>query len=256
MRLRRLVFDDGAGNDVSTLDLHPGLTVFTGANRLHRESLAREILGALGPSRSGVHVELTDHGGRALSVRRPAGGGHRVIDTDRGVDVTAELGADGRVDLLRAAGLVDERSRGFLWVTAADLAPPADRQPAPHRPTGASGRAAALSERFDVLATSPRMRPPVVLDEPFGGVADGELGDLLALAVAATEDLQVILLTEDERIAGWARLEQLTGAIVHVSLAVEPVAPSAPGAADRSGRGGSGSPRAAGPGREPRADQH
>ncbi len=52
---------------------------------------------------------------------------------------------------------------------------------------------------------------PLVLDDPFGAV-DGSLKPLLLELVGqASRDQQVILLTSDDEVASWARLEALTG---------------------------------------------
>lgn len=420
VRLQRLVLHAGTSDEVFSLDLHPGLTVFTGVGRFDRSGLASEILGALGTSRSGVHLELTDDDGRRLALFRPAGAPHRVLDIDRGVEVTQQFETGGEVDLLRAGGLLDDRSRRLLRVTGADLATEANRlevlhqlaavddellwtaaaalreveaelsrfgpdgptpldaellrlagpDRAPTHRAGARGAdqvraasfaaavslallgavaawwptpvlallfataaavlaavavawrrpggravavegvtprgagmsayqafrlhrlerciadgdrrrqlldlaraheralvrwramagdvdvhwawrhrdairrrrgldqprliagpgelAATLAERFDLLATSPRMRPPIVLDEPFPGVTDDDLRDLISLLLVATSDLQLVLFTEDERIADWARLEALDGAIRHVALDGGRPTPAAP----------------------------
>jgi hypothetical protein len=405
------VLHGGRADEAFTLDLHPGMTVVSGAGRLERDGLIGEVLGAMGSSRPGVHLELTDDGGRSLTVFRPAGARHRVIDIDRGVDVTAEFERDGAIDLLAAAGIPADQMRRLLCLTGSDLGTEANHGeavrrlaavepgplwdsaaalrdveaelagssgdastavdaelvsliearhaevqqaterlegvrstaftlaavfalvavvaawlvapafalpfiaaaigstglsllrwhqlrraeaaedevlrsagmssyltfqlhrvdglvssqderrllvalseihaealacwqavagdvdvgwawrnraeidaaratgPGPRRQApGATGLAATLSDRFDALATSPRLRPPVLLDEPFAGVGDGELPDLISLLLAATEDLQLLLFTDDERIAEWARLEQLSGTISHLEL--------------------------------------
>jgi hypothetical protein len=409
VRLQRLVLHAGTAEEAFTLELHPRLTVVTGAGRLEREGLVNEILGALGSSRPGVHLELTDDRDRSLAVFRPAAARHRVIDIDRGVDVTGEFEQDGQIDLLAAAGIPTDRMRRLLCVTGADLSSEAHHdehvrrlaqvhqdqlwdaagalrdveqelascageasapvdaelvhliesrhaavQQAAERlenvrataftlaavfalvavvagwvvapmfavpfiaaAVGATGLsllrwrqvrraeaaedavlrsagmssyltfqlhrvdglvssqeerrllvelseihsealgcwqalagevdvewawnhrseieaarptlrgsrrdreatlAAALSDRLDSLATTARLRPPVLLDEPFGPVDDIELRELISLVLDATEDLQLVLLTEDPRIAEWARLEQLGGTICHLEL--------------------------------------
>ena len=70
--MSRMVIE--AGRHTIALDLHPKLTVITGVGELERESLAGELLGALGASRPGVHVELTTDDGRHLAVFRPTNG--------------------------------------------------------------------------------------------------------------------------------------------------------------------------------------
>ena len=57
-----------AGRHTIALDLHPRLTVITGVGDLERESLAGELLGAMGRSRPGVHVEVTTDDGRHLAL--------------------------------------------------------------------------------------------------------------------------------------------------------------------------------------------
>ena len=120
MRVERLVIE--SGEQTFTLDLHDRLTVVAGMGRLERHSLVGELVGALGGSRSGVHVELEQRSGRHLAVFRPAGGSHRVVDVDRAVDVSAEFAdADGACDLLRPLGLTSSTARGVMRFDAADL---------------------------------------------------------------------------------------------------------------------------------------
>src|SRR3954470_9269908 len=100
MRVERLVIE--AGENSFTLDLHPRLTVVAGMGRIERDSLIGEVIGALGGSRPGVHVELEERRGRHLAVFRPSKGRARVVDVDRATDVTAEFtAADGTCDLLQ-----------------------------------------------------------------------------------------------------------------------------------------------------------
>ena len=94
MRVERLVIE--AGENTLTLDLHPRLTVVAGMGRVERESLVGELIGALGGSRPGLHLELEERSGRHLAVFRPTTGRHRIVDVDRARDVTAEFtDADG-----------------------------------------------------------------------------------------------------------------------------------------------------------------
>jgi hypothetical protein len=121
MRVERLVIE--AGENTFTLELHPRLTVVAGMGRVERESLVGELIGALGGSRAGVHVELEERSGRHLAVFRPPTGRHRVIDVDLARDVTAELSdADGACDLLRHLGLDSTGARRTMRFGAADLA--------------------------------------------------------------------------------------------------------------------------------------
>lgn len=114
-----------------TLDLHPRLTVVAGMGRLERQSLVGELVGALGGSRSGVHVEIEQRDGRHLAVFRPTNGPHRVVDVDRATDVTSDFaGEDGSCDLLAGLGLSSTSARHVLRVDGADLAADSHRREA------------------------------------------------------------------------------------------------------------------------------
>src|SRR5258706_15120114 len=90
MRYHRLILEGGA--NAVTVRFHPRLTVIGGVGRLERQSLTGELLGALGPGRPGVHLELVDDNGRQLAAMRPHGGGRdRVLETETGLDVTDEF---------------------------------------------------------------------------------------------------------------------------------------------------------------------
>jgi len=121
VKCQRVIIEVGGG--IFTLDLHPRLTVIAGLGRAERESLAGELLGALGGYRTGVHLELRDEQNRHLAVFRPKGGRHRVLDVVSGADVSHEfVGAGGDIDLLARAGLDHGTARRELRVTSADLA--------------------------------------------------------------------------------------------------------------------------------------
>lgn len=121
MRVERLVIEAGA--NTFTLDLHPRLTVVAGMGRVERESLVGELVGALGGSRPGVHLELAERSGRHLAVFRPPSGSSRVVDIDRATDVTSEFTAAGDgCDLLAHLGLTSRSARQAMRFGAADLA--------------------------------------------------------------------------------------------------------------------------------------
>ena len=63
---------------------------------------------------------------------------------------------------------------------------------------------------------------PLILDDAFAGLLSDTKADLLSLLLRASADQQVIYLTEDADVAGWARVEALTGALA----LVEPTAPA------------------------------
>lgn len=126
MRVQRLVIESGA--DTFTLDLHPRLTVVAGMGPLERDSLIGELIGALGGSRSGVHVELVERSGRHLAVFRPSVGAHRVVDVDRAADLSPSLADDhGACDLLRHLGLTAQQARASMRLGADDLVTSTER---------------------------------------------------------------------------------------------------------------------------------
>jgi hypothetical protein len=121
MRVERVVIE--AGENTLTLDLHPRLTVVAGMGRVERESLVGELIGALGGTRPGLHLEVEDRRGRHLAVFRPTSGRHRIVDVDRASDITAEFSdADGECNLLAKLGLDSQDARRVMRFGAGDLA--------------------------------------------------------------------------------------------------------------------------------------
>jgi hypothetical protein len=111
-----------AGSTTFSLAFHSRLTVIAGVGELERESLCGELIGALGCSRSGVHLELVADDGRRLAVFRPATGRHRVVDIDAAADVTSEfLDEQGEVDLFAHARVDPRAARRTLRTGATDL---------------------------------------------------------------------------------------------------------------------------------------
>ena len=120
-----------AGENTLTLDLHPRLTVVGGIGRVEREGLIGELIGALGGSRPGLHLELEERSGRHLAVFRPTSGRPRIVDVDRARDVTAEFtGEDGDCSLLTHLGLDSQGARRVMRFGAADLATSSNRSQA------------------------------------------------------------------------------------------------------------------------------
>lgn len=96
--------------------MHPRLTVIAGVPSQVRGVLCSELLGAMGATRSGVHLELVDDRDRSLTVFRPSHGAHRVLDVGDGSDVSDEYRTeDGRIDLLAWHGLDERESRELLF---------------------------------------------------------------------------------------------------------------------------------------------
>ena len=121
MKCQRVIIEAGGGT--FTLDLHPRLSVIAGLGPPERESLISEIIGALGGSRTGVHLELRDATGRHLAVFRPKGERHRVIDVTTAEDVSHEfVGPGGQIDLLSRSGLDANTARAHLILGPRDFA--------------------------------------------------------------------------------------------------------------------------------------
>jgi hypothetical protein len=162
MRVERLVIESGA--HTFTLDLHPRLTIVAGMGQVERESLIGEIVGALGGSRPGVHVELEERSGRHLAVFRPTNGKHRIVDVDRARDITAQMADElGNCDLLEHLGLDPVTARRKMRFGSGDLATSSDRGKAIEVLAGLDQRrvwaaAEALHQAEDELTTEAEAR--------------------------------------------------------------------------------------------------
>jgi ABC-type Fe3+/spermidine/putrescine transport system ATPase subunit len=62
---------------------------------------------------------------------------------------------------------------------------------------------------------------PLLLDDPFEHLDDGVKIELLELLGRSAGDPQIVLLTEDETVAGWARLEAIAGGLALIEPAAE-----------------------------------
>jgi hypothetical protein len=112
------------------------------------------------------------------------------------------------------------------WAIAHRREVEARRAGAVHESTMAtSGHTRLLASRLDVLrgAAAAGEGLPLVLDEAFRDIDRDDRPALLELLVERSAHQQVVLLTEDEEIATWARVEALAGQIA----VVEPVATNA-----------------------------
>lgn len=126
VHFERLVIESG-DNSIS-FDLHPRLTVISGLSQMERDGLVNEFIGALGNSRSGIHLEVMADNGHRFAIFRPNGAAHRVIDVDERVDVTSQFVDDsGQIDLLSRAGLDPRSARRTMRFTAQDLAEATER---------------------------------------------------------------------------------------------------------------------------------
>jgi hypothetical protein len=81
-----------------------------------------------------------------------------------------------------------------------------------------------IVSQLNAATQNPGIRPPVLLDETFDQLERAIVPLLLELLPGLVGDLQVVLLTEDEAIASWARLEALAGelSLVEPALAADP----------------------------------
>jgi hypothetical protein len=83
--------------------------------------------------------------------------------------------------------------------------------------------AQSIVSQLTVATNAKGTRPPVLLDETFDQLEPAVVPLLLELLPGLVGDLQVMLLTDDEAIASWARLEALAGelALVEPALAAD-----------------------------------
>lgn len=80
--------------------------------------------------------------------------------------------------------------------------------------------AQGIVSQLSTATNSAGPRPPVLLDETFDQLEPAVVPLLLELLPGLVGDLQVMLLTEDEAIASWARLESLAGELSLVEPAL------------------------------------
>jgi hypothetical protein len=80
--------------------------------------------------------------------------------------------------------------------------------------------AQAIVSQLTAASHAQGIRPPVVLDEPFIDLDPAVVPLLLELLPGLVGSLQVMLLTNDDAIASWARLEALAGELALVEPAL------------------------------------
>ncbi|MGE3621502.1 MAG: hypothetical protein AB7L84_13665, partial [Acidimicrobiia bacterium] len=80
----------------------------------------------------------------------------------------------------------------------------------------------ALVDRLGELRALADGGLPLLLDDPFGTVDASVKPFLLELLGQAAAGQQIVLLTDDEEAASWARLERLTGDIVLIEPSPSP----------------------------------
>ncbi len=109
--------------DTVELSFHPNVTLVTGLARLEREALTSEILGAVGPGRPGLSVDVVADNGRLLEVKRPLKGAPTVRDVRTALDFTDDFLDGASVDVLHTLGFTRATTRRHLHVTPNTLAP-------------------------------------------------------------------------------------------------------------------------------------
>lgn len=138
VRIRRLELITPTGR--SALRLHRDVTVVTGLGRLEREALSVELIGAIGPGRSGLCVDVTMEDGSRIDVVRPLDEAAFAFDETTGLDRSDEFreGDRGPIDPLGSLGLERHRHRSFIRLGRRELQ-----------------HARNDRERYDVLAALP-----------------------------------------------------------------------------------------------------
>jgi hypothetical protein len=174
VKCQRVIIEAGGGT--FTLDLHPRLSVIAGLGPAERESLISEIIGALGGSRTGVHLELRDATGRHLAVFRPKGERHRVIDVTTAEDVSHEfVSAGSQIDLLSRSGLDANTARAHLIVGPKEFS-----------------AVDPIGERITLLAAVDQRELWAAADRVTGAVDEPETGPFLLTPEEAPESPEVV----------------------------------------------------------------
>ena len=63
---------------------------------------------------------------------------------------------------------------------------------------------------------------PLILDDALVGLDPSAKASLLELLGAASDDQQIVFLTDDPEVVAWAQLEELTGAVAVLNHSGEP----------------------------------
>lgn len=223
MQFERLVIESGA-NSVA-FDLHPRLTVIAGLSQMERDGLVNEFVGALGNSRSGIHLELLAGNGHRFAVFRPNAAPHRVIDVDNRLDVTQQFSdATGSIDLLSRAGLDPRTARRIMRFGATDLAETTERGKYIHQ-LARIEQNELWSAAEALLITNRRLEEEA--DAVGSSVEDAEVIERIERHHAQFERTQI----ENEKVrrltflaAGFAALAAVPASAIIGALAVAPLA--------------------------------
>jgi hypothetical protein len=108
VRIDRVVTSEN--NSTSIVELHPQLTVIAGLDANAHRDFAQKIVGALGVTEDGTHVEFSDSEDSRYVAFRGDTGAHMVLDAATGEDHSNEfLDEQGRIDVLRSIGYLSRR---------------------------------------------------------------------------------------------------------------------------------------------------
>jgi hypothetical protein len=188
VRYERLVIEGGGAS--YALDFHPRLTVISGVGQMERDGIVNELVGALGPTRAGVHAEVVSDGGHRFAIFRPVNATHRVINVDNARDVSDRFrNPAGEIDILAKAGLNARSARHLVRVSANEL-----------RAAGQTDELISMLAKCNPVELWSRAEAAAQADQELRRVADatGTQPEDAAI-VQAVEDRHVAFLEEQRR---------------------------------------------------------
>jgi hypothetical protein len=186
------------------LHLHPRMTIVSGQDDEQRPVLRRLLAAALAGNQPGSEVVLSDGLGRRLQVRGWANApAISLLDT---------AGEDMPVPDAKVLPAVSTIGPDDLAATGDG---PRDTPAAKHARASALQRLLGLAARARSNGAIDRCPPVLVLDDAFSQLDAGTTWDLLELAerLAFQSGVQVVYLTGDPVVVGWARTRSDAGRI-------------------------------------------
>jgi hypothetical protein len=206
MRIEELVVLRSDG--LSTVSFHPRLTMLTGLSAADRIDLVDTVHRSMNGADSATELHYQDEFGRSLVVRR-SGGRRRVSTAQRGA--AGSLPLPGPADLPR-----------ITHIKAADLGIRLDVNGEPvqvpsvptivERLIGWMGRARNAGGRGQSSLA--------VLDEPLRGLDPQPTCDVLDAIERLSDMVQIVYLTSDPTISGWAERVARDGRISLLGIPV------------------------------------
>jgi hypothetical protein len=206
MRIEELVVLRSDG--LTTVPFHPRLTMLAGLNANDRIELVDTVHRAMNGADTATELHYQDEFGRSLVVRR-SGGRRRVSTAQRGA--AGSLPLPGPADLPR-----------ITHIKAADLGIRLDGNGEPvqvpsvptivERLIGWMGRARNAGGRGQSSLA--------VLDEPLRGLEPQATADVLDAIERLSDMVQIVYLTSDSTILGWAERVARDGRVALLGLPV------------------------------------